>query len=120
VLARPTGAATVVLPPSFTPDRFLPASDPSWPGHWALPPEDWTFLLTDPASPVALQRVRAAVGELPFPLRDVLVDHDIAGLNVVDIGRKLGRDAAEVRRLLDDARGFIRSRFELTLEAEPE
>jgi hypothetical protein len=32
---------TPAMEPAFPSDRFLPADDPQWPGHWAHPPASW-------------------------------------------------------------------------------
>ena len=36
--------AGVPLEPAFAADRFLPADDPEWPGHWVDPPGPWERL----------------------------------------------------------------------------
>jgi DNA-directed RNA polymerase specialized sigma24 family protein len=119
LLRRPPSQLVPELPPSFTPDRFLPADDPNWPGHWMVPPTDWAdAAATDIESNATLVRVRDAIGELPSPYRDVIVHRDVEGLPVADVGDAVGRDSAAVRELLNEARGQVRARLERYFDEE--
>src|SRR5512144_269460 len=66
--------------PAVDPDRFLPASHPRWPGHWASPPADWR---TVPDKRLlageTLEHLARAIGDLPARQQQVLVLRDVEG-----------------------------------------
>jgi MFS family permease len=98
------------LPPPFAADRFLPADDPEWPGHWANPPVPWPEIRLDDEAAIA--RVRAAISELPPPQREVAVLRDVRGLSSRDVAATVGLAADDERDVLDQARGLIRARLD--------
>jgi MFS family permease len=103
---------------AFAPDRFLPADDPEWPGHWATPPSAWDEL---PASIVgidALERVRAAITEMPPDLRRVIVLRDMEGRTPSEVREALGLTPEQEMAMLDRARGLVRASLERHFEGE--
>jgi MFS family permease len=102
--------AGLPLPPPFADERFLPADDPEWPGHWASPPAAWPELRRDDAA--ALATVRAAIDELPSPQREVVVGRDVEGRSAAHVAAMLDLDADAEQDLLDQARGHLRNRLD--------
>jgi MFS family permease len=103
--------------PAFSADRFLPADDPDWPGHWAQPPADWDkarVVLDGDES--ALSVVRATITAMPAELRQVITLRDVQGHSATTVQQALGIDAAQERDLLQQARGLVRDRLEQFVE----
>lgn len=65
--SRPT--PTAAMEPAFPSDRFLPADDPQWPGHWAHPPASWDSSGVGVHTAASLEQARAAIAEMPAALR---------------------------------------------------
>jgi MFS family permease len=112
-----SGAASP--PSSFAADRFLPDDDPEWPGHWAVPPADWTALGPEIDSTIVLGVARDAVAGLSSPFREVIVRHDVEGSAIGEICAELGLDEPEARRVLDLARGHVRAMLERHFDTAP-
>jgi len=112
--APPTPAAPVSGEPVFPAERFLSDDDPAWPGHWAVPPREWTDREVDDDR--ALAEVRAAVLALPPELRQVVVLRDVEGRSAEQVCAKLGLGAADEIATLHRARGLVRERLERHLE----
>jgi hypothetical protein len=106
--------AGLPLPPPFPADRFLPADDPEWPGHWARPPLPWPDV--EPADPATRIQVQTAVNDLPSPQREVLVLRDIHGLTVEQVSDALDVSEPDQRALLNQARGELRRWLDQHLE----
>ncbi len=123
--ARPTGTAeaaadqpeAVVQQAPFPADRFLPADDPDWPGHWANPPTGWGSLDVSIDGPDALEQARSAIEEMPEPLRKVIVLHDVEGQSTAEISEALNIGTKELRTMLDQGRNLVRTRLERFVDA---
>jgi RNA polymerase sigma-70 factor (ECF subfamily) len=63
-----------------------------------------------------VERVRAAIGDLPAPLRIVLVMRDMEGLSTQEVGESLGIGESAVKMRLHRARLHLRKL--LTSEGE--
>lgn len=109
--------AGLPLEPAFPTDRFLPADDPVWPGHWVNPPAAWELRLDVPVdTDTTMAVVRTAIADLPAPQRDVIVLRDVEGRPSADVREALQLTAQDERDLLNQARGHVRSRLELHFE----
>lgn len=94
--------------------RFLPASDPQWPGHWALPPAAWPAADDGRPAPRGVgTALRSALDQLPLQQRVVVGLRDVAGCEVAEISDLVGQPPAQVRNLLNRGRAALRSRLEL-------
>ena len=99
--------------PAVDPGRFLPASHPDWPGHWAAPPQPWS------AGPegTALDRetmavLRCAFDRLPHAQRVVVALRDVHGWPSPDVCTALGISEANQRVLLHRGRSRLRAVLE--------
>jgi MFS family permease len=101
---------------TFAAERFLPADDPEWPGHWADPPRAWTELGIRVDSDGAVAEVRAAIVALPTELRHVVVLRDVEGRSPDDVQTALGLTPEAERTRLHQARARIRARLERYFE----
>jgi predicted MFS family arabinose efflux permease len=106
----------VPLEPAFAADRFLPADDPEWPGHWAHPPEAWDRAGVAIDGDAALTEVRAALTDLPAIQHDVLVARDVEGRSAAEVGTAVGVAPSEALDLLHQARGRVRNRLDRFVE----
>lgn len=106
--------------PAVEPEKFLPASDPDWAGHWAAPPQPW------PAEGLEgrverrelLRQVEAAIADLPPNQRAVITLHDVEGWAASDICNVLGLSETNQRVLLHRARARVRRALARFIEAE--
>jgi MFS family permease len=119
----PVGQAAPVVPapaqerePVFPVDRFVPADDPEWPGHWANPPAAWDALGVAVDGAGALEQARQAVVAMPPALREVIVLRDVEGATPIEVQRALDIGPEDERALLHRARGLVRARLERYLE----
>jgi RNA polymerase sigma-70 factor (ECF subfamily) len=98
-------------------DRFLPASHPAWPGHWASPPVDWRTIPDERLlAGETLEHVACAIRALPPRQQRVLVLHDVEGWDADEVCDTLGLSEGNQRVLLHRARARIRSDMESYLE----
>jgi RNA polymerase sigma-70 factor, ECF subfamily len=104
----------VTQEPAMPEDRFLPPTDPQWPGHWATPPQDWPALDADPAVD---ETIASAVAGLPEPQRVVLVLRDCGGCRTDDVARILAVPLSQTGSLLHHARAALRASLERRLVA---
>lgn len=99
--------------PSVDPARFLPADDPNWPGHWALPPKSWDDL---PENRLLSQETQAyllqAIGSLPPSQQEVITLRDIEGWSSSEVCALLGLSEVNQRVLLHRARSKVREALE--------
>lgn len=102
----------------FDPDRFRPADDPEWPGHWAAPPTPWQEQPDRHLEATAtLDLVREAVAELPPNQRQVMALRDIDGWTSDEVCNVLGLSQTNQRVLLHRARAKVRLALDPTLES---
>jgi MFS family permease len=105
--------------PIFAVDRFRPADDSEWPGHWAVPPRVWEDLGVSVDGDAAVAEVRAAIVALPPDLRRVVVLRDVEGRSPEEVRAALGLTADVERAILHQARARIRARLEGYFEGRP-
>jgi RNA polymerase sigma-70 factor (ECF subfamily) len=99
--------------PAVDPDRFLPASHPQWPGHWATAPQPWSM---GPEG-TALDRetlgvLRRALEALPRAQRAVVALRDVHGLPAAEVCEALDLTEANQRVLLHRGRSRLRAVLE--------
>lgn len=103
--------------PAVEPERFLDASHPQWPGHWASFPARWDSL---PESRLLGAEARAvidrAIEGLPAAQRQVLVLRDVHGLDSDEVCTVLSLSEVNQRVLLHRARSKVRAALERYLE----
>jgi MFS family permease len=112
----PEPAGVAVMEPTFPAARFLPEDDPEWPGHWRDPPAAWSSLGIRVDGPDAVENARAAIADLPDPLRRVIVLRDVEGRSPGEVREATGLGPEEERALLHQARARVRARLERTIE----
>ncbi len=99
--------------PAVDPERFLPADDPNWPGHWASAPARWDEI---PENCLLSQETQAylwqAVEVLPPSQREVIILHDTEGCSSAEVCSLLGLSTANQRVLLHRARSKVRQALE--------
>jgi len=96
--------------PAVEPGRFLPASDPQWPFHWASAPAAWPEAQV--ARREALECVGAAIARLPPAQRAVITLRDVEGWEAAEVCASLGVSEANQRVLLHRARSKVRLALE--------
>ncbi len=99
--------------PAVEAERFLPASHPQWPHHWATPPQPWSM---GPEG-TALDRetmavVRRALEDLPRAQRVVVALRDVHGWPAADVCAALDLSEANQRVLLHRGRSRLRAVLE--------
>jgi RNA polymerase sigma-70 factor, ECF subfamily len=96
--------------PSVDPERFLDASHPQWPYHWASPPEPFPegALLAHETLAV----VEQAIGALPPSQRAVITLRDIVGWSSEEVRNALELSETNERVLLHRARSKVRRALE--------
>jgi RNA polymerase sigma-70 factor (ECF subfamily) len=99
--------------PAVEPDRFLDASHPTWPGHWASPPESWAGvpegrLLAGETRDV----IREAIKALPPMQAQVIALRDVEGWSAPEVCALLEISEANQRVLLHRARSKVRAALE--------
>ncbi|HSD76907.1 MAG TPA: RNA polymerase sigma factor [Solirubrobacteraceae bacterium] len=95
--------------PAVDPDRFLPASHPQWPGHWASPPADWRTVPDERLlAGETLEHLARAIDDLPARQQQVLVLRDVEGWDSDEVCAALGLTEGNQRVLLHRARARVR------------
>jgi RNA polymerase sigma-70 factor (ECF subfamily) len=99
--------------PAVDPSRFLPASHPQWPGHWATAPQPWSM---GPEG-TALDRetlgvLRRGLEDLPRAQRVVVALRDVHGWPAADVCAALDLTEANQRVLLHRGRSRLRAVLE--------
>jgi RNA polymerase sigma-70 factor (ECF subfamily) len=111
------GATDDDAEPTFDADRFRPADDADWPGHWASLPLDWEH---QPEARLlageTLTLVGAAIETLPPAQREVLTLRDVDGWSSVEVCHALGLTETNQRVLLHRGRAKIRRALESYFE----
>ena len=106
------------LGPTFSPDRFLPPDHPTWPGHWAAPPLAWESLPQQRLeAQETLDRVRAAIAELPAVHRLVISLRDLDECSSAEVCGLLDLTPANQRVILHRARAKVRAALETYFSA---
>jgi RNA polymerase sigma-70 factor, ECF subfamily len=98
--------------PAVEPERFRPA-DALWPGHWNSFPASWS---TTPESRLlsgeTLQRIRAAIEDLPAGQKAVITLRDIEGWSASEVCNALQISESNQRVLLHRGRSRVRRALE--------
>jgi len=101
----------------FSPDRFRPADDPGWPGHWSSPPRPWQEQPHERLQATeTLDAVRDAIAQLPPNQRQVISLRDIDGWSSEEVCNVLSLSQTNQRVLLHRARAKVRRSLESLLD----
>ena len=104
--------------PAVSPDRFLDADHPNFPGHWASPPASWSDQPEEKLLGAETRAViDAAIARLPPAQRAVISLRDVQGWDSEDVGNVLGVSETNQRVLLHRARAKVRQALEEYLDA---
>jgi len=99
--------------PAVDPSRFLPASHPQWPGHWATAPQPWSMGPEGTAlDRETLAVLRNALEDLPRAQRVVVALRDVHGWPAADVCAALDLTEANQRVLLHRGRSRLRAVLE--------
>jgi RNA polymerase sigma-70 factor (ECF subfamily) len=100
-------------PGGFDPDRFRPADDPTWPGHWASAPRPWPLQPAEVAETTeTVAQVRDAIEALPPNQRRVITLRDVRGFSSDEVCDLLDLSPGNQRVLLHRARAAVRRHLE--------
>lgn len=100
-------------------DRFLPADDPNYPGHWTSIPKSWDDVPERRLlSGETRARIEAALEGLPARQREVLTLRDIEGWHAEEVCNFLELSESNQRVLLHRARARVRRALEQYFEEE--
>lgn len=99
------------------PERFMPADDPVWPGHWARRPLVWDARDERLLSGETRDLLRAAIARLPPSQRLVVALRDVEGWSAEETCEALDLTAGNQRMLLHRARSKLREALERHLGA---
>jgi RNA polymerase sigma-70 factor, ECF subfamily len=98
--------------PSVDQARFLPATHPRWPHHWAIEPVAWRTpedqLLASETRKIILE----AIDALPPAQREVIVLRDVEGMPSTEVCNILALTDTHQRVLLHRARSRVRNALE--------
>ena len=99
--------------PAVDADRFLPASHPQWPGHWATAPQPWSMGPEGTAlDRETLAVLKRALEDLPRSQRVVVALRDVHGWSGPDVCAALDLTEANQRVLLHRGRSRLRGVLE--------
>jgi RNA polymerase sigma-70 factor (ECF subfamily) len=98
--------------PSVAQARFLPATHPRWPYHWAIEPAAWRTPEDELLAGETRKIIHDAIDALPPAQREVIVLRDIQGLPSTDACNILGLKDTHQRVLLHRARSRVRNALE--------
>ena len=99
--------------PSVDPDRFLPADDAHWAGHWASYPRRWDDVPEARLLGGETQEViRQAIDKLPYNQGEVIRLRDVEGFSSAEVCDLLSISEANQRVLLHRARTKLRADLE--------
>lgn len=103
--------------PAVDADRFLPADDPRWPGHWACGLRRWSDVPEDRLLTHEVRgRIREALEQLPPRQQTVVALRDVEGWTPEEVCDALGVSEGNQRVLLHRARSKVRSALERHLD----
>jgi RNA polymerase sigma-70 factor (ECF subfamily) len=109
------------LGPTFPPERFLPDDHPDWPGHWATPPPPWEQLPHQRLEArETIERIRAAIGDLPELHGQVITLRDVEGWSSTEVCDLLELSPANQRVVLHRARAKVRAALECYFDEDEE
>jgi RNA polymerase sigma-70 factor (ECF subfamily) len=98
---------------SVEPGRFLDASHPTWPGHWASPPQSWNEVPDSRLVSKETRRViETAIRALPPAQSQVIALRDVEGWSAEEVCALLDISEANQRVLLHRARSKVRAALE--------
>jgi RNA polymerase sigma-70 factor (ECF subfamily) len=99
--------------PAVSPARFLPADHPSFPGHWATPPQSWAAVAEQTiVSRETMEVLRRGLESLPRAQRSVVTLRDVQGLRASEVCAALTLSEANQRVLLHRGRSRLRAILE--------
>ncbi len=105
--------------PAVDPDRFRPADDPSWPGHWRERPHPWSDLPQDVLLAAETRaKLLEAIERLPDSQRQVITLRDVEGLSADEVRELLELTDVNQRVLLHRARSRVRALLEPNFEQD--
>ena len=99
--------------PAVDPARFLPASHPTWPGHWASPLDTWSASAEDAVvGRETMGVLQRELDRLPASQRVVVALRDVQGWPAAEVCQVLGLSEANQRVLLHRGRSRLRGVLE--------
>jgi RNA polymerase sigma-70 factor (ECF subfamily) len=102
----------VVPEAAVEPDRFRAPDDPSWPGHWSSPPQEWNAPEERLLGGEVRGIVERAIAQLPPAQRAVISLRDVEGWPSEDVCNALDVTETNQRVLLHRARSKVRAALE--------
>ena len=99
--------------PAVSPDRFLPADHPSFPGHWATPPYSWSAAADQTiVRRETMEVLQRGLETLPRSQRIVVTLRDVEGLSADEVCATLNLSEGNQRVLLHRGRSRLRAILE--------
>jgi RNA polymerase sigma-70 factor, ECF subfamily len=98
--------------PSVDPDRFLPADQELFPGHWAIMPTAWPTPEEGVLAAETRKVIADAIAELPVAQRTVIALRDVEGWSSEEVQEALEISSGNQRILLHRARNRVREAIE--------
>ena len=99
--------------PAVSPERFLPADHPSFPGHWATPLHAWSAVAEQAiVRRETMEVLRRGLESLPPGQRAVVTLRDVRGLPANEVCATLSLSEANQRVLLHRGRSKLRAILE--------
>ena len=97
---------------SVDPARFLPATHPRWPHHWAVEPAAWRTPEEELLASETREVILEAIDALPPAQREVIVLRDVEGMSSTEVCSILALTDTHQRVLLHRARSRVRNALE--------
>jgi RNA polymerase sigma-70 factor, ECF subfamily len=113
--ARPFSAFERDDAPVLGPERFLPADDDRWLGHWAIAPIPWPEHALETTE--AHRVIRETIANLPEAQREVITLRDMIGASPEETCNALELTDTNQRVLLHRARTKVRAALEAAFDA---
>jgi RNA polymerase sigma-70 factor (ECF subfamily) len=98
--------------PSVDQARFLPATHPQWPHHWAIEPAAWRTPEDQLLASETRKIIFEAIDALPPSQREVIVLRDVEGMPPTEVCNILALTDTHQRVLLHRARSRVRNALE--------
>lgn len=102
----------LVPEPALEPERFRAPEDPSYPGHWSSPPQEWNAPEERLLGGEVRGVVERAIEQLPPAQRAVISLRDVEGWPAEDVCNAMGVTETNQRVLLHRARSKVRRALE--------